>query len=516
MYILPSHITSLPAEQYSRSLAIDCHICTRKTVIMSASLLRAIDAQSVSRDVSPHPPAKRRRLSRTVTCCDKPCPDEIACFSPHCEELGVEACVQPCVDDCLHDYTHGYELDCTDACGLDCFDSSCWDACNIDCFADCTGLHDTICPLDCTLPCTDACYTDHCDYTPNHNDHCGYTPKLPAHGDYTPAFSGRPDTISPWANQLDFDSLPSSNYTTPPHDLQLPSSVYNSQPQTLYEAQPLSVYDHASTTAALHSFSEPLKQTSMPVEDTAAHRCLWEGCNVGSLATANDLHQHVKDCHSEKIEGTFICKWKGCQIKEASGAANTHYSASTKNHFQRHMQRHTGYAPHKCHMCSRTFKTPQQLSNHVKTHTGEKQYECQFCKKRFALLDPLKTHERTHTNDKPFQCEICGDRSSDASNMSAHRRDIHGTHSIACPEAGCAYRDTRVERMKQHMREANHCACKIDDVEYWNRHNRCVRSSGRKSSVASSSSSVNMAMPTCDGFVLDGFSSLASHVASMR
>jgi len=189
-------------------------------------------------------------------------------------------------------------------------------------------------------------------------------------------------------------------------------------------------------------------------------------CNA-SFTVSEDFHNHVKE-HTSTLVGTrganrdYKCRWYGCDKTDPFG---------TKNHLDRHMQNHTGFKPFACSICGHRCVTHQQLTNHLTTHTRSKPFICDFpgCNKSFSVKTALSTHKRTHTNDKPFACRFCGDRYADSSNLSKHRKTVHEDErtSIPCPEPGCAYRDSRCQRLESHCRASGHGAGLYSDPMQW-------------------------------------------------
>lgn len=81
-------------------------------------------------------------------------------------------------------------------------------------------------------------------------------------------------------------------------------------------------------------------------------------------------------------------------------------SFTTKTHLDYHLKSHNQLDQFACNVCSKMFKTKSYLKIHVKTHFEElKNYSCGFCGKKFIQMSDLKIHSRTHTKEKSFVCE---------------------------------------------------------------------------------------------------------------
>lgn len=59
-----------------------------------------------------------------------------------------------------------------------------------------------------------------------------------------------------------------------------------------------------------------------------------------------------------------------------------------------------------CHVCGKTFPTPESLEDHQRCHLGEKPHECAECGRCFFQASQLQQHQRMHKSE--FQCQACG------------------------------------------------------------------------------------------------------------
>lgn len=471
---------------------------SRLTPLAIGAAIHGLSHSTMSHDDDSMPPPKRRKLASPVACCDPACLhlQPKPCYDKSCRDAIGYACPDICPETVCPDAAC-IDTVCPDVCkDPPCLDETCLEA----------ACHDACDTNACLDPCIDPCAvgaacSDNCHSS--HNDYCLPTCDLTACTDacidydchaFDPLFDN--NTCQYWTADPCFDlSSLSSTSSYPPTYTNTPSShaddyILDSFGQSAYNSHVHTPYSAPSITSAPNldlSFhpnlnaSESPSYASTPVPGSLV--CQWAGCTAGSFGSAEALHVHVKSAHSAKTPSGFVCRWAGCDTTKPDASHSAPYSAATKNHFHRHMQRHTGFAPHKCATCDRCFKTPQQLNNHLKTHTGERQFKCAYCPKTFALLDPLRIHERVHTAEKRFQCPICGDRGADSSNMSAHKRDIHGANGIPCPDPDCKHRDSRAERLKQHMRDSGHQVWRLTDGVAFTEYCRSHRGSARKRSA---------------------------------
>lgn len=93
---------------------------------------------------------------------------------------------------------------------------------------------------------------------------------------------------------------------------------------------------------------------------------------------------------------------------------------------------HMEERPHKCPLCSATFKKTRSLRYHVRHHNGERPYKCTYCEKAFKEKYHLTVHIRTHTNERPFACMQCGKAFKQTNELSSHIRTHSGERPHKC------------------------------------------------------------------------------------
>ncbi|XP_071806934.1 uncharacterized protein [Asterias amurensis] len=129
-----------------------------------------------------------------------------------------------------------------------------------------------------------------------------------------------------------------------------------------------------------------------------------------------------------------------------------------------HMSTHSLIRSHKCHKCSKTYKTStslyrhvqkhksiflactqcnfktqwkSSLKNHVNTkHNGKESLEyfkCSQCEFKTKSKFYIKRHENTHSDDRPFICEICGKSLKTETVLKIHM-ETHQDHKYPCAE----------------------------------------------------------------------------------
>ncbi|KAK8250403.1 hypothetical protein HDK77DRAFT_438285 [Phyllosticta capitalensis] len=199
-----------------------------------------------------------------------------------------------------------------------------------------------------------------------------------------------------------------------------------------------------------------------PSVETVVHTCMWAVpvksedqmpvlCNK-KFRSAKELADHMKEEHTEGVDGKYCCQWRGCP-------STTDFKQSGK--LARHFAIHSKYKRFQCKFCDKSFNTAQTLENHHNTHTGERPHICHYdgCTYAAATATQLKGHiQGTHLKEKRFQCKLCDFCCTDSSNLTKHENGVHGRKEYKCPHAGCQYPVTdEWSLIRKHFKESGHC-----------------------------------------------------------
>eukprot|EP00116_Pleurobrachia_bachei_P008952 sb/3469214/ len=191
-------------------------------------------------------------------------------------------------------------------------------------------------------------------------------------------------------------------------------------------------------------------------------QCKIRSCLVWR-SSDKDLYQHIRDDHPDRKHFCDVCPMAFVKVAELT----------------RHHLAHSGYRPHKCKECGKSFsfeynlhrhqifvhskivmcrikncgvRLPKsQLYEHIETTHPKQKFQCDICPISFSNKADLNRHRRIHSGIKPFQCEKCGKRFSRKEIYKTHDQLVHsGEHPFKCKV--CGKRITRKGGMKNHMR----------------------------------------------------------------
>ncbi|CAL2051144.1 unnamed protein product [Caenorhabditis brenneri] len=150
-----------------------------------------------------------------------------------------------------------------------------------------------------------------------------------------------------------------------------------------------------------------------------ARNCLWmtNGRVCGKLCqNASELMDHLK-IHTKGTRD-YNCYWEACSLKIKNLA--------TPSQFYRHVTRHTGVKPFKCHICGKRFADFDTVTVHRKIHGNTKDFPCSICGRNFAIASSLAKHMQALTENEQYFCGNCGKRFCSITARKAHQKICYG------------------------------------------------------------------------------------------
>ncbi|XP_050987152.1 zinc finger protein 696 [Labeo rohita] len=103
-----------------------------------------------------------------------------------------------------------------------------------------------------------------------------------------------------------------------------------------------------------------------------------------------------------------------------------------------------------CAECGRAFNSHSNLRIHLNVHTGARPYSCADCGKSFSQSGALKIHRRIHTGERPYTCTYCGRGFPHLAGVRAHQRIHTGEKPYRCIQCGKCF--TQSGALKIHTR----------------------------------------------------------------
>lgn len=145
--------------------------------------------------------------------------------------------------------------------------------------------------------------------------------------------------------------------------------------------------------------------------------CEFNNCNK-AFGHANLLVAHARTHTREK---KIICEFDGCLAAFASSGE-----------LASHVRTHTQHRPFICQECSKAFTQMCALNVHKRVHSGLKRFICHFanCTMMFAESSDLIKHQRTHTKDRPHKCQICTRSFRQSGALTDHMRRDHTNEKL--------------------------------------------------------------------------------------
>eukprot|EP00116_Pleurobrachia_bachei_P002316 sb/3462578/ len=234
------------------------------------------------------------------------------------------------------------------------------------------------------------------------------------------------------------------------------------------------------------TFETGIKSTRMILNIKRAKilKCKIKGCSI-LKSSETELYQHLRDDHPDRKHLCDVCPMAFVTVWQLT----QHYLV------------HSGYKPHKCKECGKSFSSKGTLDRHIyNMHTKivalnrkssgmvlsikrtkivqcklkgcsvikssdsemyqhfrdmhpDRKHFCDVCPMAFKYVPHLTVHHLEHSEYKPYKCKECGRRFSREDKLQQHQIFVH-SNIVTCRVQNCGVRLPKSELYK-HIKTAH-------------------------------------------------------------
>ncbi|XP_065367956.1 uncharacterized protein LOC135960566 [Calliphora vicina] len=103
-----------------------------------------------------------------------------------------------------------------------------------------------------------------------------------------------------------------------------------------------------------------------------------------------------------------------------------------------------------CEICHCYYKTMYLLKHHLKRHIGRK-FLCANCPKTFINKVELEAHKHVHSGERPHKCDVCTKSFRYVHHLKRHKDSVHFGKRHACTVPNCGRKFTTLAQLKVHI-----------------------------------------------------------------
>lgn len=103
-----------------------------------------------------------------------------------------------------------------------------------------------------------------------------------------------------------------------------------------------------------------------------------------------------------------------------------------------------------CEICHCNYKTMYLLKHHLKRHIG-RHFLCGQCPKTFINNVELKAHTHAHSGERPHKCDVCTKSFRYVHHLKRHKDSVHYGKRHPCTEPNCSRNFTTLTQLKLHL-----------------------------------------------------------------